>query len=76
MKKAILLAFLVIALLRLPSAKRDHSRRSVSQHYHPQAMVGKANGYFDKAMGSNSDRLEGFNAGPAAMRRFLLALLT
>src|SRR6185369_2405814 len=48
--------------------KRNHSRRCVSQHSHPQAMVGKANGYFDKAMGSNVKiDWKGFNAGPAAI---------
>jgi len=35
---------------------------------HPQAMVGKANGWFDKALGPNA-RIEwkSFNAGPAAI---------
>ena len=35
---------------------------------HPQAMVGKANGWFEKALGSNA-KLEwkAFNAGPAAI---------
>jgi NitT/TauT family transport system substrate-binding protein len=35
---------------------------------HPQAMVGKANGYFEKAMGSNVKiDWKTFNAGPAAI---------
>ena len=35
---------------------------------HPQAMVGKANGYFDKALGSNAKiEWKSFNAGPSAI---------
>jgi NitT/TauT family transport system substrate-binding protein len=35
---------------------------------HPQAMVGKANGWFEKAMGSNVKvEWKGFNAGPSAI---------
>src|SRR5689334_16342164 len=35
---------------------------------HPQPMVGKANGYFEKAMGSNVKiQWQSFNAGPAAI---------
>src|SRR5260221_8236178 len=35
---------------------------------HPQAMVGKANGYFEKAMGSNVKiDWKSFNAGPSAI---------
>ena len=35
---------------------------------HPQAMVGKANGYFEKAMGSNVKiEWKSFNAGPSAI---------
>jgi len=35
---------------------------------HPQAMVGKANGWFEKAMGPNAKvEWKGFNAGPSAI---------
>jgi NitT/TauT family transport system substrate-binding protein len=35
---------------------------------HPQAMVGKANGWFEKAMGPNTKiEWKGFNAGPSAI---------
>ncbi|MFZ0998568.1 MAG: sulfate ABC transporter substrate-binding protein, partial [Candidatus Sulfotelmatobacter sp.] len=35
---------------------------------HPQAMVGKANGWFERAMGPRVDvRWTSFNAGPAAI---------
>ena len=69
MKKAILLALLVIALLPFATAQNATIRVGAFPNItHPQAMVGKANGYFDKAMGSNVKiDWKGFNAGPAAI---------
>ena len=54
MKKSILLAFLVIALLSFATAQNATIRVGAFPNItHAQAMVGKANGCFDKAMGSN-----------------------
>jgi NitT/TauT family transport system substrate-binding protein len=68
MNKRVLLAIFLLSLA-LPSFAQTVIRVGAFPNItHPQAMVGKANGYFEKAMGPNVKiDWKSFNAGPSAI---------
>jgi NitT/TauT family transport system substrate-binding protein len=68
MNKRVLVAIFLLTLV-LPSFAQTVIRVGAFPNItHPQAMVGKANGYFDKAMGPNVKiEWKSFNAGPSAI---------
>lgn len=69
MSKRILLAFGVVLLFSLSAWSQTVIRVGAFPNMtHPQAMVGKANGWFEKKLGSNVKvEWTSFNAGPSAI---------
>jgi NitT/TauT family transport system substrate-binding protein len=70
MKKVLLFVIFLVAFGSLAAAQGGTSVRvgAFPNITHPQAMVGKANGYFEKAMGpSVKIDWKSFNAGPSAI---------
>jgi NitT/TauT family transport system substrate-binding protein len=69
MSKRALVIFGFILAISIPGFSQTLIRVGAFPNItHPQAMVGKANGYFEKAMGSNVKiDWKSFNAGPSAI---------
>src|SRR5262249_4308326 len=69
MKRTIFLLVLVMAVAPVAFGQGTTIRVGAFPNItHAQAMVGKANGFFDKAMGSGVKvEWKGFNAGPSAI---------
>jgi sulfonate transport system substrate-binding protein len=69
MNRNILIAGLVLLALALPSVAQTVVRVGAFPNItHPQAMVGKANGWFEKALGPSAKiQWTSFNAGPSAI---------
>jgi NitT/TauT family transport system substrate-binding protein len=70
MNKRILIIFVFILSLSIPGWGQGTVIRvgAFPNITHPQAMVGKANGWFEKALGSNAKiDWKSFNAGPSAI---------